>query len=164
MTEVVLETMIGESDAQRLIREKAPSFQVLRSELAYRPYSGFVYRLETRTGRSRRVHTLVDRLSGKTSITEPWRTTALRDPKGRTMDDSEWGQVSFAEARRRSRQAVDSTAQRSKSPVAGNREVDERLRHPTVWKPSWVLDGVVGGRDVRVLVDAVDGGSTVDGP
>ncbi|WP_102159370.1 hypothetical protein [Zhihengliuella halotolerans] len=162
MTEVVLETMIGESDAQRLVRTKAPSFRLVRSELTYRPYSGFVHRLDLPRGRSRRVHTLVDRFNGKASVTGPWQTAAALDPRGRRLDEPQWGSLSFAEARRRALKAVAAAAPPLQPRAASPRPVDERLGHPTVWKPGWVLDGVVGGRDVRIFVDAVDGHSVVD--
>lgn len=158
---------VSEEQAWDIVRAKAPGLRSGPATLRHHPFSGFVHRsLRPMPGRRHddRVHTLVDRLTGSAFITAPWpqlEPVDLRTAESQVSDPS-WNTISFEEARRRSTRIV-RTATIRRAPLVSRMDIEEVEYHELLWKPNWLLDGTLGGRQLRILVDALGGGYYIVG-
>lgn len=163
MIEAEFPALLTREQASAAVRAKAAAFEVESASLSFHPFAGFIHSMTLpRTRAESTIHTLVDRLTGKTFITDPWpelRHTA--SGQGR-VDDPRWNSISFENARMRSRHLV-ATASLRKMKLGHNSRIREIHSYEMIWKPNWLLVGKLGDQELKVLVDGMNGGYYVVG-
>ena len=162
MTAHALPVRVPAQEAVDLCVRRAPRAQVADAELHYHPFVAVAFdvtrsrrsllrRRATGTAPPRRVHALVDAVGGRTYLTEPWPELERHD-----VIHGPGGDIATGEAVRRATAAVSTQILRSR------RLLDpgglQRVRViDRVWKPNWVVPLVHRGRQLRVLVDGMNG-------
>lgn len=163
MTELELPPLLSEEQAWAALKAKAAGIEPESATLTYHPFAGFVHGMRLPRSKSEsQVHTLVDRLTGKTFITDPWPALRPVSQKHAQVQDPHWNSVDFEEARMRSRKLV-STASLRKMKLGHNSRIREIEGHEKIWKPNWLLTGHLGKQKLQVLVDGMNGGYYVVG-
>lgn len=158
---------LSEEQAWEGVSKKAPGIRQLGAELSHHPFSGFVhgYRTASRWAGESRIHTLVDRLTGKTFITDPWPPLLAAEGEPAAVGhvaDPGWNTIGFEAARQRSGRLV-STAIMRKNKLGRDAGIREVASHELIWKPNWLLEAALGDRKLRILVDGMNGGYYVVG-
>ncbi|MHA6800095.1 hypothetical protein [Bounagaea algeriensis] len=162
MTARALPVRVPAQEAVDLCARRAPRAQVADAELHYHPFvavafdvirtrRGLFRRRASGTSPSRRVHALVDAVGGRTYLTEPWPELERHDGFPGPSGD-----ITTVEAVRRATAAV------STQLLRGRRLLDPGVLQQAgvidrVWKPNWVVPLVHRGRQLRVLVDGMNG-------
>ena len=163
MIEVEFPALLTREQASASVRAKAATFEVDSATLSYPPFAGFVHAMALpRTMEESRIHTLVDRLTGKTFITDPWPELRQAGAGSGRVEDPLWNSISFEDARLRSRRLV-ATASLRKMKLGHNSRIREIQSHEKIWKPNWLLAGRLGDQELKVLVDGMNGGYYVVG-
>lgn len=158
MKELALAPLVTLEQAFSTVRDRAPDLAGADAELKYHPFAGFVYHLHHRLLGLRRcaaVHTLVDRYTGKAWISDAW-PGLLREPldEGSKVADPQWNTITFEDARERSERLI-RTANLRRYRLSGQPRVEEVESREVIWKPNWLLSGVIAGQPVKVLVDGL---------
>ncbi|HLT91812.1 MAG TPA: hypothetical protein VKZ85_12805 [Woeseiaceae bacterium] len=161
MGQLAFKASVTEEQAWQAIQARAPRISRIRAELRHHPFSGFVHRFYHPVhGASApaRVHTLVDRLTGKAFISEPWSELVEVDEasQGSSVSDPGWNTITFEQARERSLQVIRVAALR-RYRLARRHALEELESHELLWKPNWLLTGMLGQQRLRVLVDGLTG-------
>lgn len=163
MSDLEFPALVSEEQAWASVKAKAAGFEPENAALIYHPFAGFVHGMRLpRSKEESQVHTLVDRLTGKTFITDPWPKMRQASQKHAQVQDPRWNSVNFEDARLRSRRLV-STASLRKMKLGHNSKIREIVSYERIWKPNWLLSGRLGSQKIQVLVDGMNGGYYVVG-
>lgn len=155
--EGVLLTVVDADQAADLLRVKEPQLRIHGARLRHHPFAGFEYEVPYLAGQTKRAYALVDYYSGKAFITDPWNFAPESGGSAQPVVDPEWNSIEFEVARSRAR-ALMSTAALRRARLAWRGGIRELHSVRMVWKPNWLLDVSLHGRQYRVLVDGLNGG------
>ncbi|MGO1231703.1 hypothetical protein [Glutamicibacter arilaitensis] len=158
MNELVLETLVGAQDAQRILAAKAPGMKVVSAKLRHHPFAGFIFDVPQLAGQTGQAHALVDYYSGKAFVSDPWQVQ--EGASAEALDqvaDPRWNTIDFDTARKRAA-ALLSTAALRRARLAWRGGIKEQRSVAKVWKPNWVIEAKLEGTSYRVMVDGLNGG------
>ena len=158
MNEILLKTIVDADHAAKVLQVKAPDLKVMSATLRRHPFAGFEFHVPALAGRGGTARALVDYYSGKAFISDRWESDpVLKIDDVEAVSDPSWNSISFETARQRAK-ALLSTAALRKARLAWKGGVKETASVEKVWKPNWILDVRIQGRNYRVIVDGLNGG------
>lgn len=162
MTELVLDALVDERDAGRVLRAKAPGLEITQARLRHHPFAGFEFSVPRPGGGISRTHVLVDYFSGKGFLSGPWQHAEQAPEEFDPVSDPGWNTIDFETARDRAAALVRTAALR-RARLAWRGGVREEHSVQTVWKPNWVMDVALAGNAYQIMVDGVNGGYFIVG-
>ncbi|MER8024494.1 hypothetical protein [Glutamicibacter protophormiae] len=158
MTEILLKTLIDEDHATKILQAKVPDLQVVSLRLKYHPFAGFIFDVPTLAGRLGTTHALVDYYTGKAFISGKWAKETNKAVSGdAVVSDPGWNSITFEVARQKAKSLLLTASLRSLR-LAWKGGIRETAHVEKVWKPNWILQVCIQGREYRVMVDGLNGG------
>ena len=167
MDEIGFAPAVSEEEAWSIVQAKAPKLRRSKIELRQHPFSGFIYRFR-HPGSKRlleeRLHTLVDRFTGSAFITEAWAAPVVLKSLSQEsrVSDPHWRSITFEEARQRATEMIRAASLR-RYRLMLRRPLEELESYELIWKPNWLLTGTLMDRQLRILVDGLNGSFYVVG-
>ena len=167
LTRVSFPPVLTAEQAWQVVTKKTPGLQPAGQRLRWHPFSGFVFAVRhplNAGGSPKRAFTLVDRLSGQATLTDPWPQLGELSAAqaGECVPDPGWNSIDADEAALRAHRLV-STAALRRNRLATSAEITVLRAVESLWKPNWLLTGALDGRSLTILVDGINGGYYVVG-
>ncbi|ANO50568.1 hypothetical protein [Woeseia oceani] len=167
MVQYAFQPELDENDAWHAIEERLPDISRVAAELRHHPFSGFIHRVycDMRDrSRAEDVHTLVDRYTGKAYLTPVWPKLEVLPESSAvgSAADPGWNSVSFEHAQQLALQLL-RTATLRRLRLLRRKAPEKKQGYELIWKPNWVLTGMHGRQELRILVDGLSGSYYVIG-